>query len=311
MQQVLPIVNIGGNELLPLAEAWEQSVIECWKKGVRIPTQYDQGSDPNSRDVSLRMAIDPNGEPLFHRALPGGFYDNEIYVAEVVEGVHDYWIKPEEGKWQYTYHERMENYKVPGLEEPVNQLDYVVNGLAEAPHGRRIQITTWKPWEDAGISDPACLQRMWFRIFNHNGKSAQLVMNCYMRSNDAFKAAWKNIYAFMEIGFLVARRLSERLGAEIVFAQYQHSADSYHIYGSYFDEFENFLDTTKTRTFEQRTWTREEARPYIIDVRSQVLDKLNKELNELSGKTAQDLAERIDRVKDRYHSDPYYPMEVQ
>jgi thymidylate synthase len=186
----------------------------------------------------------------------------------------------------------------------------VINGLVDAPCTRRVQIGIWKPWEDAGIDDPACLQRMWFRIFNFDGKTGDLVMSTYMRSNDAFKAAWMNMYAFLEIGFYVARRVSKILGADIKFVQYIHSADSYHIYGSYFNEFESFLELSYSRDFEDRTWSREKARPYVVDAREQVLDKLKSELSNLNGETARDLAKRIDRVRQRYCNDSYYPMRV-
>ncbi len=309
MRVILPVVTIGGDgELLSLAEAWEKSVIACWEKGIQIPTQYDQEGDPNSRDINVRMVIDPNTEPLFHRALPGGFYDNEIYVAEVREGVHNHWIDPEAGKWQYTYHERMESYQVPGLDCPVNQLDYVVAGLVEAPHTRRVQIGIWKPWEDAGIDDPACLQRMWFRIYNYDGNTGDLVMACYMRSNDAFKAAWMNMYAFMEIGYQVARRVSELLRADIRFSQYVHSADSYHIYGSYFEEFKQFLELNQSRDFEDRTWTREQAKLLIKDARERVLERLNNELDKLEGEVAKELAARIVMLERRYAGLPYIPL---
>lgn len=253
-----------------LGRGWEEAVKACWDYGVRIPTQYDQAGDPYSRDIALSLTIlDPFAQPRLHRDMPGGFEDLEIYRREVLNGVHDHWIDPESGKWQYTYHERLFAFSCPGLTEPVNQIEYVINALAEAPHTRRAQATTWKPWEDAGIDDPACLQSFWFRIFDD-----RLVMRCRIRSNDAYKAALMNIYAFTELQKLVAERVSERLGRVIRVGQYDHIADSFHIYGSYFEEFtKRFLRNLRRKTVALRTYRTDD--PEVIkwmDEASKMID---------------------------------------
>lgn len=269
----LPLICIQAQNL---AEGWERAVIACWEQGTAIPTQYDREGDPPSRDVSLALAIaNPFNEPRIHRALPGGIHDLEVYRQEVVLGIHDHWIAPQEGKWQYTYHERIEAYSLPDG-RVINQLDYVVDALADAPHTRRAQISIWKCWEDAGIHDPACLQRMWFRIYGDH-----LVMSCHMRSNDAFKASYMNMYAFTDLQRLVAERVSERLGREITVGQYNHIVDSYHIYGSYFEEIERFLQTIQVRSWEERTWTLEQIEPLIQEARERIARDLERERERL------------------------------
>jgi thymidylate synthase len=269
----LPLICIQAQNL---AEGWERAVIACWEQGTAIPTQYDREGDPPSRDVSLALAIaNPFNEPRIHRALPGGIHDLEVYRQEVVLGIHDHWIAPQEGKWQYTYHERIEAYSLPDG-RVINQLDYVVDALADAPHTRRAQISIWKCWEDAGIHDPACLQRMWFRIYGDH-----LVMSCHMRSNDAFKASYMNMYAFTDLQRLVAERVSERLGREITVGQYNHIVDSYHIYGSYFKEMERFLQTIQVRSWEERTWTLEQIEPLIQEAGERIARDLERERERL------------------------------
>jgi len=265
----LPLVRI---EAQGLAEGWEKAVIAAWEQGVEIPTQYDRADDPPSRDISLALVIrDPFAEPRIHRALPGGIYDLEVYRQEVVDGIHDHWIDPEAGKWQYTYHERLTDYKVPDGQR-INQLDYVVSALSEAPHTRRAQAVVWKCWEDAGIDDPACLQRMWFRIFGD-----RLVLATHMRSNDAFKAAYMNMYVFTDLQREVAERVSERLSREIRVGQYNHCVDSFHIYGSYFEEMQGFLGTLERRSFEERTWTMAQIEPLIEEARARIAASLQAE----------------------------------
>lgn len=232
-------------ETMPMA--WERAVVACWEQGESFPTQYDKSSDPNSRDVVAMIHVrEPLAEPRVHRAFPGGLADLEKYRAEVLLGVHDHWIDPAAGKWEYTYHQRLYEYELPvgrGDTARYNQIDRCVEMLKACGYTRRAQAVTWKVWEDLGIADPACLQRMWFRV-----QDGRLNMVVHMRSNDAFKAAFMNMYAFVELQKLVADRVGVEAG------EYCHIVDSFHIYGSYFDEFESFLKLVNTRTPQDRVW---------------------------------------------------------
>ncbi|MHC4562779.1 MAG: thymidylate synthase [Planctomycetota bacterium] len=237
---------------LPLA--WEKAVIACWETGESFPTEYDKPDDANSRDVTaLIHVIDPFSEPRIHRAFPGGLDDLEKYRSEVVYGVHDHWIDPSVGKWEYTYHQRLREYDVP-TEGVFDQLSAVVDRLKAVPYTRRAQAVTYQVWNDMTIDDPTCLQRLWFRI-----SGGKLHMNCHLRSNDAFKAAFMNMYAFTEL----QREIAEQIGVEP--GEYMHIADSFHIYGSYFDEFEGFLQTVTSRSEADRVYTSDFAHDFFID----------------------------------------------
>ena len=234
--------------------AWERAVLACWEQGADQTTEYDKPDDPQSRDVvALIHVTDPLAEPRIHRAMPAGLADLEKYRDEVVLGVHDHWVHPEEGKWQYTYHGRLFEYDVPGR-GTVDQIERVIAKLSRTGHTRRAQAVTWKAWEDAEVDDPACLQRLWFRI-----ESGRLNLNVHMRSNDAYKAAFMNMFAFTDLQQAVADRLGVAVG------QYIHIADSFHIYGSYFAEFERFRQSLAARTPEDRCFTTDFAVPMFID----------------------------------------------
>jgi thymidylate synthase len=92
------------------------------------------------------------------------------------------------------------------------------------------------------------------------------------RSNDAYKAAFMNIFALVQLRHRIAHRIGELSGQPVQVGRYCHMADSYHIHGSYFREFENrFLGMLQKRSFEQRTLRyedvcemMEEARPMIL-----------------------------------------------
>ena len=256
-----PVIKVRG-ETIP--EVWEKSVIKCWQEGTAIKTEYDKTEDPPSRDCTMIMEVThPLKEPRLHRAFPAGLEDLEIYRQEVLFGIHDDWIKPEEGKWEYTYHERLFNYKVKG--KSIDQIDYVVRKLSETSYTRRAQAVTWKAWIDPECSDPPCMQRLWLRIFGD-----YLQLNVHFRSNDAFKAAFMNIFVFTELQKIIAERISEKTGKEIKVGKYVHIADSYHIYGSYYQDFKGFLKTLEKRSFEERTWQTSFAEPLFEEARKKL-----------------------------------------
>ena len=242
--------------------AWQAAVLECWHHGTRFRTEYDRPDDPESRDVLAVIHVtEPFAEPRIHRAFPGGLNDLEKYRNEVLHGVHDHWVDPSVGKWQYTYHQRLFEYAVPGV-GVVDQIEGVVTKLREAGHSRRAQAVTWKAWEDAGINDPACLQRMWFRV-----QDGRLNMVAHMRSNDAFKAAFMNMYAFTELQRTVADRVGVACG------EYVHVADSFHIYGSYFGEFEGFLQLVDQRSKDDLCYETDFAAEFFTDGVRELLDE--------------------------------------
>ena len=222
--------------------------MEVWEFGRPISTQYDKPDDPPSRDAAVMLTINnPMQEPRIHRCFPAGFNDLEKYRAEVLYGAHDHWVG-EGTKWKYTYHDRIT--RTGGID----QLEIIVDLLKDCPHTRRAQVITWNVQTDLGSEDPPCLQRLWFRVVE-----GRLDMHGHIRSNDAFKAGFMNMYALIELQAMVAERLGVPVGV------YRHFADSYHIYGSYFNEFEGFLKTVKTRSFHDRTITTDECREFFLE----------------------------------------------
>ena len=265
----IPVFTIEGQTL---PEVWEKAVIATWNGGLDIRTEYDKPDDPASKDSTMIMVInDPMKEPRIHRAFPGGLEDLEVYRQEVVSGIHDHWIAPEEGKWTYTYHQRLANFPIEG--EHIDQLEYIIRKLSEAPHTRRAQGITWNPKCDPVTDDPPCLQRIWCRLVKQDDGAYSLDMNTHWRSRDAYKASFMNIFALTDLQRAMAGEISKRLGHAVTVGRYVDISDSFHIYGSYFDDFKNFLKMATERTFDEKTWPTEFAEPFFEDARA----KLEKE----------------------------------
>lgn len=260
----IPVIVAKGKNI---PEAWERAVIAVWNNGINIRTEYDKKGDPPSKDCTMIIEIEePMSEPRIHRAFPGGLEDLEIYRQEVIYGIHDHWIKPEEGKWVYTYHQRLFSY--PGQSSKIDQIDYIVRRLSGVPYSRRAQAITWNVETDPSVDDPPCLQRIFCRVVGE--KELALNMNTHWRSRDAYKAAFMNIFAMTELQRLIACRISETTGQEVKVGRYVDISDSFHIYGAYYDEFRGFLKTIETRSFEERTWHTEFAEPIFEEAREKL-----------------------------------------
>ena len=111
------------------------------------------------------------------------------------------------------------------------------------------------------------------KLIEDNGQPF-LNMNVRFRSNDAYKAAFMNMFALIQLQQKIASRISELSGRNIKLGRYCHLADSYHIYGSYFREFEGrFLNALDRRSFEQRTMRYEDFREMMEAARPAILEK--------------------------------------
>ena len=262
----IPTLSVSGKNL---PEAWEKAVLACWRSGVAIKTEYDKPGDPPSRDCTMLWTVeDPFAEPRIHRAFPGGLEDLEVYRQEVVDGVHDHWICPEEGKWTYTYHKRLFAYEIEG--ETVDQISALVDKLAQVGHTRRAQAITWNPKLDPPTYDPPCLQRLWCRLLEDDRGELVLNMNAHWRSRDAYKAAYMNVFALTDLQRAIAVRLAAKSGRSVRVGRYADLVDSFHIYGSYFNEFEGFLKMVEKRSFEERTWPSTYAEPMFEEARERL-----------------------------------------
>ncbi|MBN2453078.1 MAG: hypothetical protein JXB40_02295 [Candidatus Omnitrophica bacterium] len=259
----IPVLKVEGDTL---PESWEKAVLATWREGLDIKTEYDKPSDPASKDSTMIIVVnDPMREPRIHRAFPGGLEDLEIYRQEVVFGIHDHWIKPEEGKWTYTYHQRLAAF--PVAEAVVDQIDYMIRKLSTAPHTRRAQGITWNPKLDSVTDDPPCLQRIWCRLVKQPDNSFLLNMNTHWRSRDAYKASFMNMFALTDLQRMMAEDIGKRLKARVTVGRYVDISDSFHIYGSYFDEFRNFLRNAAERPFSEKTWPSSFAEPFFEDAK--------------------------------------------
>ena len=141
----------------------------------------------------------------------------EQYRQEMLDGILDFEIA--QGKWDYTYHDRMTRYPCWNDDIPSNQINFVIDELKRNPYSRRAVIDVRNNGQDIYSNDPACLQHIQFFI-----RDNQLHMKVLFRSNDACKAAFMNAFALI----MLEERIADTLGVEV--GTYTHRANSYHCY---------------------------------------------------------------------------------
>jgi len=285
----IPRISVVGDNL---PEAWENSLLVLYWAGCSIRTEYDRKNnagkfvDLPSIDCSMSMTItNPLSEPRIHRCFPGGLDALEEYRQEIILGIKDWLVRDADDKdstkWEYTYHQRLFSYNVPGIEKPINQIEKVIELLAKSPISRRVEAITWQPWIDLGIGDPACLQRLWFRMLQNNEGNWVLNTNINFRSRDAYKAAFMNDDALIELINDVAQGICALRNEPVLVGTFQDASDSFHIYGQDLGRKEGgggfetaFLGQLRKRPFEQRTWTSEFAEPFFEEARPGIAAKI-------------------------------------
>ena len=202
-------------------------------------------------------------------AFPGGIDELKEYVMEL-KGMKDHWVKnmndPEDSRWEYTYHGRLERYGVWNeLREgksveagsfKVNQIEAVIDKLCNQPFTRQAQMITWMPNLDAECYDPPCLQSLWYRILEDDEGIFWLNCNIRFRSNDAWNASFMNMFGFIQFNReVIASEVSQRTGKKVKLGRMNWQADSYHIYGKDIQQAKEMLfDRIEDMTLEERTY---------------------------------------------------------
>ncbi len=275
----IPVLFVSGENL---PEAWEKAVLAVWDHGVEVRTEYDKAGDPPSLDATVMVEVRrPLGEPRIHKNFPGGPTDLEVYRQEVVNGIHDHWINPREGKWTYTYHERLFAYR-PAEDlmdreagpqfAPVDQVAHMIEKLAAVPHSRRAQAITWIPQCDPATDDPPCLQRVWARLLPA-GDGFALNLNTHWRSRDLYKAWFMNVFALTDLQRRMAERLADKMGKPVACGRYVDVTDSLHIYGSYRTaDLEREIAKMKSSPYAERAWDSSVLEPMFEEVRQRLAE---------------------------------------
>lgn len=266
----IPVICV---EEKTLAEAYEKALVRLYKEGTKFRTQYDKPGDPLSIDCTANITIlEPETDPMIHKAFPGGIDDLKEYVMEL-KGFKDDWVKnmndPDDTRWEYTYHGRLAAYgswnELKNLADKsssfiagfsVDQIELAIQKLIAQPFTRQAQMITWMPNLDAEVYDSPCLQSLWYRILEDEEGVYWLNSNIRFRSNDAWGANFMNMFGFVQFTReVIADEIQKRTGKTVKMGRMNWQADSFHIYGKDIEKAKGLLfDRMESMTFEERTY---------------------------------------------------------
>ena len=207
-------------------------MFELFVRGTSLPDAYHKAlkalhetheelpcPDYNTRqkEASMTMIVEkPLEEPMISKLFIGDPRSLEQYRQEMLDGILDFEV--ELGKWDYTYHQRMES-QIPG----------VISELRRVPESRRAVITT-RVLQEITSESPACMQHLQFFI-----RGGELHLKILFRSNDATKATYMNAFALI----MLQKRIADEL--ELPVGTYTHRANSFHVYARDYDMFDGYV----------------------------------------------------------------------
>jgi thymidylate synthase len=263
----IPVLHARGKSL---AEAYENALVELYKNGGRMSTQYDKVGDPRSIDATLNITIeDPLSDPMIHKAFPGSIASLREYFFELA-GYKDTWTKnindPKDTRWEYLYSQRLRKYgmwkeKINGKSQEtgffkIDQIESIIEKLIKQPYTRQAQAITFMPNIDLNAYDMPCLQRLFYRIMEDDNGAWWLNTNVHFRSNDAWNAYFYNSFGItMFTKEFVMDEIKKRTGKEVKMARMCWMADSWHIYGKDIQQAkERLFDRISTTKFEDRVY---------------------------------------------------------
>ena len=216
-----------------MPEAFHEALIALEEQG-EILDCSDWGT--RQKEISVTMVIDdPLSEPMISRCSMGGPHELEQYKEETIDGILDF--KAYDGTEEHTYHQLMADYI--GVDKNNNivsldQIQFVINELKRNPSTRRAIIDIRNNIRDAETTNPSCL--IFIQYFIRDGK---LESKVHFRSNDACKAAFMDMFAFMSLQKYIADQLDIPMGA------YVHRANSFHSYERDWDLLKSYVKRIK------------------------------------------------------------------
>ena len=210
--------NITGETMLNLrkhtmAQAYEETVkyIVKNKPFESTKTFFDLNihleiTRPEDKTISNLL---PNKNPMFIKK----------YEEQILNGA-------KENNFAYTYYDRLFNYN-----NKINQIDYIINKLAEDLETRQAVAITLIPEKDftqiqKNYSKMPCLNEICFNIVNER----DLYMTSFFRSNDVYGALYNNMRGLIKLGEYIKEKIEEKTDLDLKFKRYNHEIFNGHIY---------------------------------------------------------------------------------
>ncbi len=280
----IPTISVRGNSP---AEAWEKSILALNQGGIWYARGGEKDKGGMQVDSTMIITIkDPRARHLIHK-FPKVPTDSLLeYGYEFLGAKDGLVVNPAYGesletdtRWPYDYHGRLVAWgKDIGL-PPVDQIEEVINRLANHPDKRNGQMITWQPPTDLGSADPACMQRVWCFLVPMPDGSFRLNTNYSFRSRNPMTAAPMNLFGESVLQDYMAEQIGLRMGKVVTAGRLVDMSDSYHISNRDQPLFQDFLrihreDFAAGKTIEDRSYERGWAFGYMETITEEINAKI-------------------------------------
>jgi thymidylate synthase len=165
-----------------IADVWVKILQRVLTTGKEYPTRFGTTMHEVVDLVSVVNKYDsgfPDFFPTSHEAVKR--YQDEIVASPSPDTIIT-------SKVAYTYGDRIRQYF------GVDQLTEVASCLAQFPDARNAVINLWDTKYDPLITQPPCLNHVWFRL-----RDGQVNVTATFRSNDMYSAWVQNAYGILAL----------------------------------------------------------------------------------------------------------------
>lgn len=181
-----------------LGELHEKAVDYVLKTGTIVRTE--DGEETTQADMVALVCDTPFAEPRISAKSSYGRMFCDEYSRRLINGYD------KDTNFAYDYHSRLFGDDESGAD----QIQAVIERLAEHPQTRRAVATTWRPCTDICAKDVPCLQLVQFTIRDVN----YVDMTAVFRSNDMLSAFGANAYALTQLQQYVAKKIEKAMGKQ-------------------------------------------------------------------------------------------------
>jgi len=212
-------------------------MFELFVKGKTLPEAYhnalvalhENHDEIDCPDYGMRqkesamtfVVENPLQEPMISKLFIGDPRSLEQYRQEMLDGILDFEVQ--KGKWDYTYHQRMEK-----------QIPWVIEELKRTAETRRAVVII-RAEHDMTTDSPACLQHIQYLV-----RGGALHCKLLFRSNDCAKATFMNAFALV----LLQKKIADSVGLPV--GTYTHRANSFHVYERDYEMFDGYVRRIKS-----------------------------------------------------------------
>ncbi len=273
-------------------EAWQKTIFHIMRYGVVKGTQYGM----EQRELPAVQWVVENEPGLFPSDVPED-WPKELretvgVTKEAIEQYHQVFLSGETKPGiAYTYGSRLRQWKVNGVDAPVDQVvTGLIGNLANSPDSRRAVATTLIPPVDVTAKEPPCLISV--QCLQSLDK---LHLFATFRSHDMFKAAIPNAFGLLALQQEIATATGFASGSLCI------QSVSAHIYEGDFDHARKLINCSFLEREPKKIWDAADADPrgaFVIRLEAGEIVAEHQGpdgavLGEYRGKTARDISLKV------------------